>query len=266
MGNNLTKVLKKIASNELVIGTSVALAEPIVSEVLCNCGFDFIWIEGEHSIIDKRDIDLHIMIISKSGVAPFVRIAWNDPVIAKPVLDMGPAAIIFPFIKTAEEARLAVRSCKYPPKGMRGFGPIRADNFSTMDGEEYLELSKREPWVIIQIEHMEAVKNLKEILSVEGVDSIVVGPNDLSGSMGLLGKTRHPEVIKALDKIAEQCNNAKVPFGASIGFNPENISDWLERGVSWFALNDDITYLINGGKACIRETLELNNKIKKSKK
>lgn len=265
MSSNLTKILEKISKNELIIGTSVSLPEPMVSEILCHCGFDFIWVEGEHSILDKREIDQHIMTISKSGVAPFVRIAWNDPVIAKPILDMGPAAIIFPFIKTADEARLAVNSCKYPPRGIRGFGPIRADNFATMNFDEYLELSKREPWIIIQIEHIEAVKNLKEILEVDGVDSILVGPNDLSGSIGLLGKTRHPEVMKVLDKISEQCIKSKVPFGTSIGFNPENVSDWIERGVNWLALNDDFTYLLNGGMSCLKETQDLNNRLRKLK-
>lgn len=264
MGNNLSKVLEKISKKELIIGTSVSLAEPVVSEILCQCGFDFIWIEGEHSALDKRDIDLHIMTIRNSGVAPFVRIAWNDPVIAKPILDMGPAAIIFPFIKTAEEARQAVRCCKYPPAGIRGFGPFRADNFSTMDGEEYLKLSKKEPWIILQVEHIEAVKNLEEILKVDGVDSIIVGPNDLSGSVGLLGQTRNPEVMKLLDEIAEKCIKANVPFGASIGFNPENISDWIKRGVSWLSLNEDTSYLISGGISCLQETQKINKAINKS--
>ena len=109
----------------------------------------------------------------------------------------------------------------------------------------------------MQIEHIDAVNNLKGILEVEGVDSILVGPNDLSGSIGLLGQTRHPEVLKLLDKIAEECNKAKIPFGSAIGFNKENVSDWINRGVNWLALDDDFTYLVSGAKKCIENTLNL---------
>jgi len=263
MSNNLSKVRKKISRGELVLGTSVSLADPKVSEILCKCSFDIIWIEAEHSPLDKKDIDLHIMTVRKSGLAPFVRIAWNDPVIVKPILDMGPAAVIFPFIKTAEETKLAVESCRYPPKGIRGFGPWRANEYSTIDDKEYLKLSEREPWVVIQVEHIDAVNNLKEILKVDGVDSILVGPNDLSGSVGLLGQTRNPEVIKLLDKIANDCNEAGVPFGASIGFNKDNFSDWVNRGTNWIVLDDDFTFLLEGGISCYKEAMEISDKLNK---
>lgn len=260
MGSNLSKVKAKITNGELVVGTSVSSVDPIVSEILSNCGFDFIWIEGEHGTADKKDIDLHIMAVRRAGAAPFVRIPWNDPVLAKPILDMGPAAIIFPFIKTVEEAKRAVSSCKYHPKGIRGFGPLRANTYSTMDNKKYLELAKKEPWVVLQVEHIDAVNNLKGILEVGEVDSIVVGPNDLSGSIGLLGQTRHPKVLKLLDKIADECNKAKIPFGASMGFENENVSDWINRGVDWLALDGDFTYLVNGGKKCIENILNLFKK------
>lgn len=262
MANNLLKVKEKISRGELVIGTVISLSDPIVSEILCRCGFDFIWIDGEHSAMDNGDINLHIMAVGRSGIAPFVRIAWNDPVIAKPILDMGPAAIIFPYIRTAEEAELAVKSCKYPPRGIRGFGPNRANDYSLMDNEEYLSLSEKEPWIIIQIEHIDAVNNLEKILKVEGIDSILVGPNDLSGSIGQLGKTRHPEVLKLLDRIAVECNKAKVPFGAGIGFNEDNFSDWIRRGASWLGINNDSSYLVSGGTNCYKNAKELFKKIK----
>jgi 2-keto-3-deoxy-L-rhamnonate aldolase RhmA len=263
ISNNLIKIKDKISRGELVIGTSVQLADPVISEMLGGCGFDFIWIEGEHSTLDKRGIDMHIMAVSKSGIAPFVRVAWNDPVIVKPVLDMGPAAIIFPFIKTPEEAKLAVSSCKYPPKGIRGFGPIRANEYSMMDNEKYLKLSEKEPWIILQVEHVDAVNNLEKILKVEGIDSILVGPNDLSGSIGLLGQTRHPEVIKLLDRIAVECNKAKIPFGVSTGFNEKNITDWINRGISWIAVDGDSDYLVSGAINCLKNTSKLFQEIKK---
>jgi len=263
LANNLSKVKEKMSKGELLIGTIVSLPDPLISEMLSCCGFDFIWIDGEHGVLDNSDINLHIMAVCRSGLAPFVRVAWTDPVIVKPILDMGPAAVIFPYVRTAEEAKLAVKSCKYPPRGIRGFGPNRANEFSTMDNEEYLNMSESEPWIIIQVEHIDAVNNLKEILKVEGVDSILVGPNDLSGSIGQLGKTRHPEVLKLLDRIADDCNNAGVPFGAEIGLNEENISDWIKRGASFLGINNDTSYIIGGGTNCFKTANEIFRKMKK---
>ena len=154
-------------------------------------------------------------------------------------------------------------SCKYPPLGIRGFGPLKANNYSAMDSEQYLEMSKKEPWVILQIEHIDGVDNLKEIIKVEGVDSVVVGPNDLSGSLGLLGQTRHPEVLKQLDRIADTCNEAGFPFGASIGWNEEDVSDWIRRGVSWISVGGDVSYLVSGGKNTLEKTKNLIEKFKK---
>ncbi|MBM3708495.1 MAG: 4-hydroxy-3-methylbut-2-en-1-yl diphosphate synthase [Actinobacteria bacterium] len=248
MSNNLTNIKQKISNKELVIGTHMGIGEPTISEILCNCGFDLIWVDGEHAAIDRKDINLLIMAISSKGVAPFVRITWNDPAIVKPVLEMGPAAIVFPFIKTAEEAKLAVSSCRYPPYGIRGFGPYRAINYRAMDVGEYLKMSETDPWIILQIEHIDGVNNLEEIIKVSGVDSIVVGTNDLSGSIGLLGQPRHPKVLGLLDRIANICNEANFPFGISMGWYLEDdIEDWLRRGVSWMVLGGDVQFLFRSG-------------------
>lgn len=259
MNNNLARIREKISKKELVVGTLVTSSDPVISEALCSCGFDFIWIDGEHQPLDKKDIDLHVMAVRGAGAAPFVRVPWNDPVLVKPILDMGPAGIIFPFIKTAEDAERAVKSCRYPPLGIRGFGPRRANQFSKMDMDDYLEKSMKDPWVIIMVEHIDAVNNLEEIVKVEGVDSIVVGPDDLSGSIGLLTKTRHQEVIKLLDKIAGICKRANIPFGAGMGTaDMRNIEDWINRGASWLLVDNDFTILTSGGKKSFQETIKLS--------
>jgi len=250
--NNISVISEKISKGEIPIGTVISLCDPEVSEIICSCGFDFIWIDAEHALLDKKAIDMHIMAVRASGAAPFVRVAWNDPVLVKPILDMGPAAIIFPFIKTADDARLAVSSCKYPPEGIRGFGPRRANNFSSMEINEYLKKSKSEPWVILQIEHIDGVKNLKEILEVNGVDCIVIGPNDLSGSIGLLGQTEHEEVIKLLNNISEICIESNTIFFPSIGFkNKKCLEDWIKRGANMLCLDWDVGLLRTGGLLAI---------------
>jgi 2-keto-3-deoxy-L-rhamnonate aldolase RhmA len=262
MDSNILKIKEKFLKKELVIGTHVVLSSPEICEILCFCGFDVIWIDGEHGPIDKKDINLQVMTVRSHGLVPFVRIPWNDPVLFKPILDMGPGAIVVPFIKTAEDAKLAVASCKYPPSGIRGFGPHRANNFSTINMEDYLKKSETEPFLILQIEHIDAVNNLKDIIKVQGIDSVCIGNNDLSGSMGLLGQTRNPEVLKILDKIAYICNEANFSFGTSLGWVKENISDWIKRGVSWITIDTDISYLINGGKKIFESTLALFNELR----
>ena len=260
--NNLSKIREKISSGQIPIGTHTHIGEPIVTDVLCSCGFDLIWVDSEHSPVDKRDVNIQIITIRGSGLAPFVRVPWNDPVLVKPILEMGPAGIVFPYIRTVDEAIQAVASCKYPPAGIRGFGPQKAISYGAIDSATYLETAKTEPWVILQIEHIDGVNNLAEIIKVPGVDSIVVGPNDLSGSIGLLGQTRHPEVLKLLDRIAETCNSAGFPFGASIGWNEENVSDWIKRDVKWFCVDGDIPYLFNGGINTLKNVKNLISKIK----
>ena len=265
MSSNLSRIKEKIKKGEFVVGTLTASSDPVISEMLSFCGFDFIWIDSEHGPIDKKDIDLHIMTVRGAGLAPFVRVPWNDPVLVKPILDMGPAGIIFPFIKTADEAELAIKSCRYPPRGIRGFGPRRVHNFSKIKMDEYLETAKNEPWVILMIEQIEAVKNLEKIVKVDGVDSIFIGPDDLSSSMGILTQTRHPDVMAVLDDIAEICNKANVLFGAGLGSaNPENIKDWIKRGASWLLVDNDFTILTSGGTKTYETTMELYRNIKKN--
>ena len=254
MDNHLVRIREKITRKELVIGTHIATSDPVASEIVCTAGFDFVWIDGEHGAIDRKDINLHIMAIRGQGVAPFVRVPWNDPVLVKPILDMGPAAVVFPFIKTAEEARLAVASCRYPPAGIRGFAPVRAINYGAMEGGEYLERAKREPWVIIQIEHIDAVGNLEEILAVEGIDTVVIGSSDLSGSMGLLTQLRHPDVIEVCDRIAAACRAVDIPFGVSLLWSEENVRDWIKRGVAWIGVDNDVSYLSSGAKSAYEAT------------
>lgn len=254
MDCHLSRIRDKISRGELVIGSHVATADPVASEIISTAGFDFVWVDWEHGAFDRKDINLHILAIRSQGVAPFVRVPWNDPVLVKPVLDMGPAAIVFPFVKTAEEARRAVASCKYPPEGVRGFAPVRAIGYGGTDVQAYLDRSRREPWVIVQIEHIDAVPHVEEIIAVEGIDTIVIGANDLSGSMGLLTQVRHPRVMEVCDRVAEVCKGAGFPFGTSLLYSEENVRDWIRRGVSWIGVDNDVSYLVQGARRTFEAT------------
>ena len=251
--STLTDIRRKIAARELVVGTHVSLLDPAISELAAYVGFDFLWIDTEHSAIDRGVLQQHLVAAQAGGAAAFVRIPWNDPVMAKPVLEMGPAGIVFPMICTAEQARAAVAACLYPPAGERGFGPRRAIRYGTVPAERYISESAGSFWRIMQIEHVEAVRNLDAILGVEGVDAIVVGPNDLSGSVGLLGETGHPDVVKLCDRIAEAAKRRGMPFGVSMGDDPDTVRRWIERGVDWIATGTDTGSLVAGGRRALEQ-------------
>jgi len=251
-------LLQKMKKNPPVIGTHVNMADLSIAEQMGVLGFEFVWIEGEHSPLDKQTILGHIVACKAGNTAAFVRIPWNDPVLAKPILEMGIDGIIFPFIRTAEEAKAAVAACRYPPKGIRGYGPRRANRYGTQPNAEYLESVDESFLKIMQIEHIDAVNNLEEILAVDGVDTIVVGPNDLSGSVGLLGQTRHPDVLALMDTIAAKSKKAGVPFGVSMGVDKVALGEWIRRGVSWIGAGNDTSYIAQAGADAIKLIKELS--------
>src|SRR5207244_391059 len=135
---------------------------------------------------------------------PLVRVAWNDPVLIKPVLDIGAAGVIVPLVRTAEDVHRAVAACRYPPEGIRGFGPRRPSQYGQLGGPEFCQAANASVITIVQIEHHEAVANLGEILAVPGLTGIVVGPNDLAGSLGHMGDTRHPDVLRTIETVLTQ--------------------------------------------------------------
>ena len=202
----MNKFRVKLALNEPLIGTHVSSTDSGLVELLGIIGFDYIWIDMEHTGLDKKEVLSHIIAAQGSGAAALVRIPWNDPVLAKPILEMGPDAIVFPFIRSVQEAKQAIASCLYPPKGIRGYGPSRVSYLPRE--HSYLESYEEELFKILQIEHIDAVNCLEEIVKLEGLDALVVGPMDLSASVGKLGQLHDPEVMAMFERIGEIANAA----------------------------------------------------------
>ena len=253
------KLREKLNKKELIVGAHTFFTDPAITEALGCHGFEFVWIDGEHSAFDKQNTLLHIIAAHSAGTASIVRVPWNDPVLVKPILEMGPDAILFPMVCTKEEAVEAVKSCMYPPKGVRGFGPRRANGYGAIETAEYLENAPESFLRIVQIEHVKAVENIEEILTVEGIDLCLVGPNDLSASIGHLGDTRHPEVVGLYEKIIASCKKLNKPFAVSVGATDHvAIKYWIENGVSLIGCGDDISYISAGSK----ETLKYVESIK----
>ncbi|OFX13419.1 MAG: hypothetical protein A2Z18_01455 [Armatimonadetes bacterium RBG_16_58_9] len=243
---NTAMFLDKIRGGQVCFGTVMTSTDPLLTEALCSV-LDLIWVDAEHAAFSVETLQLHAMAAKGTGVALIVRVGWNDPVLIKPILDLGADGIIVPLIRTAEDASRAVAACLYPPAGMRGFGPKRANNYGGYGGgPEFCKLADESVMKIVQIEHVDAVENLDEILAVPGLTSIMIGSNDLAGSMGLIGQPRHPDVLRAISQVIEKTRKTDVFVGMALGDDPDPIKGWIDMGVQWFALGCEYTLLLRG--------------------
>lgn len=232
---NANTFREKLKGDAVCFGTgSNPGGDALLTECLAHgTDIDFLWIDMEHPAITIETVDSFIMATRNSDVAAIVRVAWTDPVKVKPVLDAGADGIIFPQIRTVEEAKLAVRSCLYPPEGIRGIGPGRAALYAQTQGADFCHEANKTVVIILQIEHIDAVNDLEAILQVPGITTIVIGPNDLAGSIGFPGQPRHPEALKAVDTIFEKAGKAGIPVGTSIAADIDLIKEWAGRGARW---------------------------------
>ena len=241
--NNLEKFLAKVRAGQCPLGGCVSFSDPAVTEVVAEAGFDFVFIDGEHGEIDRNTAMQHLMAVRGTDCASFYRVPACDHTEIKKVIDFCPAGIIVPMVMNAEQAALAIAAMRYPPVGNRGCGFRRGLNYGTSDMDEYWEASAHDPLVILQIEHIEAVRNLDAILEVPGVDSALVGPYDLSCSMGKPGQFDDPEVNAVFDTVCRKAREAGKILGV---YTEGNYDRWLDRGVQYFGIANDTTAMLAG--------------------
>jgi 2-keto-3-deoxy-L-rhamnonate aldolase RhmA len=234
---------EKLRRGQVCLGTVISLTDPTVTEALCPL-FDFLWIDMEHSVLSLEAVQAHVMAARGSTAAPLVRVPWNDPVLIKPVLDLGATGVIVPMVRTADDVRRAVAACLYPPEGIRGFGPRRPSQYGRLGGPDFCREANAKVLPVVQIEHIDAVENIDEILAVPGLASIAFGPNDLAGSMGLTGQPRHPNVLRAIDSVIARSRRANVPVGISVGEDPGPLVEWASWGVNWLAMGGDLSLML----------------------
>ena len=233
----------KMRRGEIALGTGISFTDPTATEALSSL-FDFLWIDTEHNALTLETVQAHIMATKGSGATPIVRVPWNDPVLIKPVLDIGAAGIVAPFVRTGEEARLAVSACKYPPEGIRGYGPRRPSQYGRLGGPEFCKAANDAMIVIVQIEDVNGVKNLDDILAVEGLTAIVIGSNDLSASMGYTGQPRHPEVLRVIETVIGKARAAGKFPGMAVANNADLLVDWANKGAQWLMAGNDYTLML----------------------
>jgi 4-hydroxy-2-oxoheptanedioate aldolase len=223
------------------LGTWLMSGSPTVAEAAGCSGFDFLVVDMEHSPIDMTDTVAMLRAIAATTAEPIVRVAWNDQVLVKRVTDAGARSVMFPFVQTADEARAAVSYTRYPPQGIRGVAGIhRASRFGST--KDYLQSANDQIAVVIQIETPDAVGRIAEIAAVPGVDSLFLGPGDLSAAMGHLGDMGHQDVLALIAQAARAAHAAGKPIGI-VGGNPDMLARFLSYGYDWAALASDIALM-----------------------
>ncbi len=190
----------KLKNDDLTIGSWITLGHPAIAEIMSRAGFDWLTVDMEHSAITFHQAQQLIQVIDLAGGSPLVRVSVNDPNLIKRSMDAGAHGVIVPMVNSQADAEQAVASVRYPPHGRRGVGLSRAQGYG-LDFAGYAARNQSDSVVIVQVEHIESVNNLASILSVEGVDGFIIGPYDLSGSLGMPGQFDHPEVIAALAEV-----------------------------------------------------------------
>ncbi len=239
-------VKAKLKAGQPSIGTWMTIGHPDVAEFLATLGFDWFVFDMEHSPLSFETVQVLMQASSFSKTVPMVRVAWNDMVLIKRALDIGAYGLVIPWVNTREDAKNAVRYSRYPPRGIRGCGPRRA----AVRDPEYFETVEDELLLVVQIETEEALKNIDDILTVEGIDACYIGPNDLSMNLGVFRQWDHPKFKNALEIVLDACKRYGVIPGMHC--SPENINQALEMGFRFCAIGSDYRFLLRGASEAIK--------------
>ena len=238
---NINNFTERLRSKEILVGTLVTLPSPEVCELLANVGYDWLFIDAEHGAFNPQQAQT--MLQAAGSVPCLIRVPDDETIWIKKALDIGAAGVIIPQVHDANQAKKIITDCKYAPDGNRGIGIGRAHKYG-IDFERYLKNANRETAVVLQAESSEAVDNITDIVALDGVDAILVGPYDLSASLGRPGEVDHPIVQSAIEKIIGACQNANISMGI-FGVNADAVMPYKEKGFNLLTVGTDTAFLIN---------------------
>lgn len=243
----------KLKQNKVTVGSWITIGNEIIVEIMSKMNFDWLVIDMEHSTIGLQTAQNLVRIIESNGVNSLVRVGENNANLIKKAMDTGADGVIVPMVNSKEEAERAVGAVKYPPQGRRGVGLARAQGYGTAF-EAYKKRLKKDSIVIVQIEHIDAVENIDEILQVKGVDGFIVGPYDLSGSVGHPGQFDHPQVVQALKKVMEASKRLKVPAGYHvIPPEPKELNRKIKEGFRFLSFSLDTLVFTNSYESLLKK-------------
>jgi 2-keto-3-deoxy-L-rhamnonate aldolase RhmA len=239
-------VKRMIKAGKKTAGAWAQLCSPIATEILGRGGFDWILVDMEHAPGDVLTLVSQFQALGGTGAVPIVRVPWNDLVWIKRILDAGAYGLMIPYVNTKDQAMAAVQACKYPPAGNRGIaGSPRAAGYGR-DTAGYLKRANDEIFVMLQVETPQAIDNLEEIAKVPGVDTLFIGPMDLSTSMGHFGNPAHPDVQAAIATVEAKAKKLGMPLGTISG-SWEQAKALYDRGYQLITLMSDSVLLSKAG-------------------
>lgn len=239
---------KALRAGETIFGSWMSLADGFAAEIMGRAGFDWLLIDAEHAPNDLRAIRDQLIALEASPSSVAVRVPVAETWVIKRVLDLGAQTILVPIVETAEQARDLVRACRFPPEGTRGvgYGVARSGGYGQF--ENYGPTADEQICLLIQVETKTGLENLDDILSVDGIDGVFIGPADLSASYGFLGQIHHPEmkerILSALRRIDA---SGKAP--GILSTNEEMIEASIAAGARFIAVGMDIAFMLNSAKA-----------------
>ena len=235
-----SRLKDKLDSGRPVIGSFVKITDPAVVEIMGQAGFDFAIIDMEHGPISVETAQNSVRVAELTGISPIIRVSRNDPVDILRCLDIGAEGVEVPQIRNAADAQIMASSARFHPKGDRGVCRyVRAAGYSSVERHKYFQMANERTVTIAHLEGIEAVKNLNEIMAVDGVDILFIGPYDLSQSVGVPGEVTHPLVLKQMEEVIEKAKSA----GKLVGTFADDVSSakrWIDAGVKYIAISVDV--------------------------
>lgn len=250
----MTNRVKEIwAAGRVAVNGWLAIPSGFSAEVMAQCGFDSVTVDMQHGVQDYLSMVQCFQAMQAHPVTPMVRVPWNEPGIIGKVLDGGAYGVICPMINTRQEAENFVSYCKYPPRGTRSNGPIRAGLYGSSSG--YQATANDETLCIPMIETRTAVENMEAILDVEGIAGVYVGPSDLGFSYGLVPKLDRdePEILKIYEKLVKECDKRKIYPGIHCS-GPAGAARAIGLGFRLVTLLNDSGILATGARSWVAET------------
>ncbi len=239
-------VKKALMTRRLTIGSWIQIGHPGNAEIMAKAGFAWLAVDSEHGEVETGDFGNLFRSITNFGTIPMVRVRENDTLEIRRALDLGAMGVIVPMINTAEDARKAVASAKYPPQGVRGFAFHRGNNWG-INFNDYVKVANENIAVIVMIESKDAVANIDAILSVDGVDGVFIGPYDMSGSYSIPGQTDSEIVKNACKQVAKACIRAEKSAGIHIVLpTTEAVKKAVDDGFTLLGLGTDTVFLADG--------------------
>lgn len=240
--DSLTRLRNKLLSGGHSVGSWMQIPHPSIAEILGGVGYDWVAVDMEHGSIDVSQLPDIFRALELGNTLPLARIAQDNPKDCKQVLDAGAAGVVIPMIESAEQLMRVRDACRWPPSGRRGVGFSRGNLFGKRF-QDYQE-EAQSPFLVAMIEHVSAVESLDEILNVEGLDAVLIGPYDLSASLGLTAKFDHKDFLATMERIRVSAESASVPVGIHVIEPSESqVRERIDEGYRFIAYSIDAVML-----------------------